>query len=142
VSEAYRPGSYSVDAIGESSQCMLIVPSNGRCGSGRTIFASTCASTLQYAYANKRGRRHVSSSFLAGGKRLAQSPERVAVRNRVLPREHSTWPSSGPNERSCGRAWRNSRPSRRAFWSRAAKKKSFSGIEGDGGRMNLGEVAV
>ena len=42
----YRPGSYSVDAIGESSQWTVIKPSNGRCGSGRTIFASTCASTL------------------------------------------------------------------------------------------------
>ena len=73
MSEAYRPGSYSVDAIGESSQCMLIVPSNGRCGSGRTIFASTCASTLQIRIRNKWGRRHVNGSFLAGGQRLAQS---------------------------------------------------------------------
>lgn len=55
--------------------------------------------------------------------------------NRVLPREHSTWPSSVPKERSCLRGWRKSRPSRRAFWLRAAKKKSFSGIEGDGGRI-------
>ena len=53
VSEAYRPGSY-VDAIGESSQCMLIVPSNGR-GSARTIFASTCVSTPQIRIRNKWG---------------------------------------------------------------------------------------
>lgn len=45
--ETYRPGSYSVDAMGESSQWMVIMPSNGRCVSGRTIFASTCASTLR-----------------------------------------------------------------------------------------------
>jgi hypothetical protein len=42
----YRPGSYSVEAIGESSQWIVIKPSNGRWDSGRTIFASTCASTL------------------------------------------------------------------------------------------------
>jgi hypothetical protein len=42
----HRPGSYSIDAIGESSQWIVIKPSNGRWGSGRTIFASTCASTL------------------------------------------------------------------------------------------------
>jgi len=45
VSEAYRPGSYSVDAIGESSQCMLIVPSNSCCSSGRTIFAENATNT-------------------------------------------------------------------------------------------------
>lgn len=59
---------------------------------------------------------------------------------RVLPNEHSTWPSSAPNESVCARASRNSRPSRRRFWSSAAKKKSFSGIEGDGGRMDGREI--
>lgn len=70
----YRPGSYSVDAIGESSQWMVIMPSNGRCGSGRTIFASTCASTLQYANGwgdvtvsgyGRKGTRHDSESRYA-----------------------------------------------------------------------------
>ena len=119
----YRPGSYSVDAIGESSQWMVTKPSNERCCSGRTIFASTCASTL-----HGWGDVTVSGYGRGNGTR----------RNRVLPNEHSTWPSSGPKERSCGRAWRKSRPSRRVFWSRAAKKKSFSGIDGDGGRMKRG----
>ena len=102
---------------------MLIKPSNGRCGSGRTIFASTCASTL-----------HTSGSSTV---RDTAELGRV-VRYRVLPREHSTWPSSVPKDNACGRASRKSRPSRRRAWSRAAKKKSFSGIEGDGGRMAVG----
>ena len=46
VSEAYQPGSYLVNTIGESLHCMLIMPSNGCCGSGHTIFASTCVSML------------------------------------------------------------------------------------------------
>lgn len=37
----YRPGSYSLDAIGEISECIVIRPSNGRSGGGLTIFAST-----------------------------------------------------------------------------------------------------
>ena len=55
----HRPGSYSVDAIGESSEWMVITPSNGRCGSGRTIFASTCASTL-HTSGSKRDTGHFS----------------------------------------------------------------------------------
>jgi hypothetical protein len=118
----HRPGSYSVDAIGESSQWIVIIPSNGLCGSGRTIFASTCASTLH-------------TSAVRGTQVVFQVSRVQGVRYRVLPREHSTWPSSAPKESECGRASRNSRPSRRRDWSRAEKKKSFSGIEGDGGRM-------
>ena len=116
----YRPGSYSIDAIGESSQWIVIKPSNGRWGSGRTIFASTWASTLQNMRSNDK---------CLGDKEVACEPYRV------LPSEHSTWPSSTPKESEWGRASRNSRPSRRRFWSSAAEKKSFSGIEGDGGRM-------
>lgn len=91
-------------------------PSNGRWGSGRTILASTWASTL--------GRVSVYMCM-----------SKYSKEYRVLPREHSTWPSSAPKERSSGRGSRKARPSIRAFWSSAAKKKSFSGIEGDGGRI-------
>jgi hypothetical protein len=114
----HRPASYSAPAIGESSQWMLMSPSNGRWGSGRTILASTCASTLCSAV------RKCKCVHVCEGKGY-----------RVLPREHSTWPSSAPKESSRGRASRKPRPSRRAFWSSAAKKNSFSGIEGDGGRI-------
>ncbi len=74
------------------------------------------------------------ATYMRSGKCWGLTVTRLAV-YRVLPSEHSTWPSSAPNERVCGRAWRNSRPSRRRVWSRAAAKKSFSGSEGDGGRM-------
>lgn len=37
----YRPDSYSLDAIGEISEWIVIVPSNGLSGAGFTIFAST-----------------------------------------------------------------------------------------------------
>ena len=38
---AYRPASYSLDAIGEISEIMDIMPSNGRSGGGLTMLAST-----------------------------------------------------------------------------------------------------
>src|SRR5712671_1160079 len=70
---------------------------------------------------------------------MTRSELRV-VHNHVLPREHSTWLSSGLNERlyGCTNLW----PSRQVFWSRAAEKKSFSRIEGDGGCMNVGVGGV
>lgn len=43
----YRPTSYSLDAMGESSLTMVRMPSSGRSGGGFTICASTCAKTLQ-----------------------------------------------------------------------------------------------
>ena len=42
----YRPGSYSFEAIGESSEWIEMIPSSGRSGGGFTILPSTCASTL------------------------------------------------------------------------------------------------
>jgi hypothetical protein len=43
----YRPTSYSLDAMGEISEWIVIVPSNGRSGVGLTIFAETYARTLE-----------------------------------------------------------------------------------------------
>jgi hypothetical protein len=43
----YRPTSYSLDAMGEISEWIVIVPSNGRSGVGLTIFAETYARTLK-----------------------------------------------------------------------------------------------
>jgi hypothetical protein len=43
----YRPGSYSMDAIGDISECIVREPSNGRSGGGFTILASTSAITLE-----------------------------------------------------------------------------------------------
>lgn len=42
----YRPDSYSLDAMGEISEWIVMRPSSGRSGWGFTIFASTCARTL------------------------------------------------------------------------------------------------
>lgn len=42
----YRPGSYSLDAMGEISEWIVTAPSNGRSGVGRTILPSTTARTL------------------------------------------------------------------------------------------------
>ena len=43
----YRPDSYSLEAMGDNSEWMLMIPSSGRSGGGFTIFASTWAITLQ-----------------------------------------------------------------------------------------------
>src|SRR6266851_10433754 len=82
---------------------------------------------------------HVTSVAVFGRREMTHS-EPWVVHNCVLPREHLTWPSLGSNERLCGCA--NLWPSRQVFWLRAAEKKSFSRIEGDGGRMNVGVGGV
>ena len=112
----------------------MIKPSNGRCGSGRTILASTCASTLHSIICAVISAKEEKKG---DGGTATESLQSRARAYRVLPSEHSTWPSSAPKEIECGLASRNSRPSRRRFWSSAARKKSFSGIEGDGGRMMI-----
>ena len=55
---------------------MVMIPSNGRSGAGLTIFAETCARTL------------IQSHELDNIEKL---------NHLVLPRAHSTYPSSGPN---------------------------------------------
>ena len=46
----YRPISYSLEAMGESSECIERMPSKGRSGVGLTIVASMLASTLRRMY--------------------------------------------------------------------------------------------
>jgi len=43
----YRPVSYSLDAMGDISEWIVMIPSYGLSGEGLTIFASTCAITLE-----------------------------------------------------------------------------------------------
>lgn len=43
----YRPGSYSLEAIGDISECIEMMPSSGLSGVGLTILPSTCARTLK-----------------------------------------------------------------------------------------------
>lgn len=54
--------------------------------------------------------------------------------HRVLPMAHSTQPSSGPNVSVGVRMSSMARPSRRKDCFNEPNKKSFSGIDGDGGR--------
>src|ERR1700722_2879534 len=54
---------------------------------------------------------------------------------RVLSREHSTHPRSGPKASVGLRASNGDRPSSRRDCLSAANKKSRSGIDGDGGRI-------
>lgn len=54
---------------------------------------------------------------------------------RVLPREHSTQPNSGPKVNVGVRNSSGFRPSRRKDCFNAVKRNSFSGIDGEGGRM-------
>lgn len=54
VIHTYRPGSYSLEAMGEISEWIVMTPSNGRSGVGFTIFASTLAKTLREKIAFRR----------------------------------------------------------------------------------------
>jgi hypothetical protein len=47
ATHTYRPISYSLDAMGDISEWIVIMPSKGRSGGGFTILASTCAMTLR-----------------------------------------------------------------------------------------------
>ena len=62
---------------------------------------------------------------------------RLAEAYRVLPREHSTHPRSGPKLRSTGLMSRGPRPSTRSDCLSASSVKSRSGKEGDDGRIPL-----
>lgn len=64
----YRPASYSLDAIGETSECMLMMPSYGRSGGGRTSRLSMCAMTLLASREMRETRR---TSTTANEKRRA-----------------------------------------------------------------------
>lgn len=55
--------------------------------------------------------------------------------HRVFPREHSTHPSSEPNVSIGVRSSSGKRPSSLKDCFNELKRNSFSGIEGDGGRM-------
>jgi hypothetical protein len=107
--------------MGEISECSVIIPSRGRSGGGRTIFASTCAMTLQQCV-NKCCAPRISFSYL------------------VSPNAHSTHPSSGPKDIVTFRSSKGFRPSKRKDCLSESYKNSFSGIEGEGGL--IGEDGV
>jgi hypothetical protein len=115
----HRPTSYSVEAIGLNSEWIVRMPSYGLSGAGFTIFASTCASTLAIFdwYTNRQKAWKKSCPHL------------------VLPSATSTMPSSAPKANVGARSSNALRPSRRRPCSSARAKKSFSGMEGDGGRI-------
>lgn len=115
----YRPASYSLDAMGEISEWMVIMPSKGRSGSGFTILASTCARAL---------RRYASLSDFFAFYELSET-------YRVFPNEHSTHPSSGPKLNTGTLDSSGKRPSNRKDCLRAVARNSFSGSEGEGGLM-------
>jgi hypothetical protein len=94
----------------------MIVPSNGRSGVGLIIFAETWAKTL---------REHEVNNMY--------SIEELT--HLVLPKAHSTHPSSGPKVKVGLRDWSSARPSSLRDCSRALKRNSRSGIDGEGGRM-------
>lgn len=58
----------------------------------------------------------------------------------VLPIAHSTQPSSGPNDSVGALDCKSERPSSLRDWSRALKRNSRSGIEGDGGLIVVAET--
>jgi hypothetical protein len=97
---------------------MVINPSNGRSGGGFTIFASTWARTLKNGRGNSR-RDLLFRSY------------------RVLPKEHSTQPNSGPKVSVGWRSSSGDRPSSRRDSFKALSRNSRSGIEGEGGRMMM-----
>lgn len=120
----YRPVSYELDAMGEISECMLMIPSRGRSSGGLTIFASMNARTL-------RGCQKKFKSW------------RSECTYRVLPNSHSTQPKAGPNVKLMGRISSSALPSiRMDCWS-AESANSRSGMDGEGGRMVVdGRVGV
>ena len=67
---------------------------------------------------------------------------RGAAADRVLPRAHSTLPRSVPKASSGVRMSRRARPSMRRACARAVRRKSFSGSDGDGGRIVVLRGAV
>ena len=78
-----RPISYSVDAMGDSSECMVMMPSNGLSGGGLTIFASTCATTLVMVEEGTKGGRDASVSFECKGYNVRLRT--LSDRARILP---------------------------------------------------------
>jgi hypothetical protein len=100
----HRPASYSAPAIGESSQWMLMSPSNGRWGSGRTILASTCASTLCSAV-RKCKCVHVCEQ-VRGTEFCLESTRRGPARRRRRAREDVPRGSHGHRDVRSGRVLR------------------------------------
>ena len=118
----YRPCSYSLEAMGDISEWMVICPSNGRSGDGLTIFASTCASTLRF-----------------GESAFPLENTRVLVDScLVLPKEQSTQPKSGPKANIGCLISSASLPSNLSPCLRASTTNSFSGIDGEGGLISGG----
>jgi hypothetical protein len=115
----YRPGSYSLDAMGDISECIVRVPSNGRSGGGFTILASTWAITLGANPCVIQTRKKRNSR----------------ATHRVFPSAHSTQPSSGPKVSTGIRSSSGKRPSSLKDCFSEVNRNSFSGIEGDGGLM-------
>lgn len=113
---------------------MVIKPSNGRCGSGRTIFASTCASTL---------RRRVSCAHrgLSGAGRYATVFCRVSTRHgralgRMQDRAVARGGSRGRQDGCSGRG----RPRRSLSLRSRAMVGASKGGPGRGARVDVGQV--
>lgn len=123
-SVTYRPVSNELDAMGEISECMLMMPSSGLSSGGLTIFASMNARTLHACQRTSDVREPIST-------------------NRVLPNSHSTQPNAGPKVKFTGRISRSALPSMRMDCCSAESANSRSGIEGEGGRMVVnGKVGI
>lgn len=114
--------------MGDSSECMVMMPSNGLSGGGLTIFASTCATTLEMVGGREEGEKRC-----VGQLRMRGLP--CTTTHLVCPNAHSTQPSSGPNVISGVRISSGCRPSRRSPSCTVRNTNSFSGIDGEGGLM-------
>ena len=116
----YLSRSYTLDAIGLISELINRKPSYGRSSLGLTISAWTCANTLHLIstcfYFVKELHKHDSMSWCAT--------------YLVLPKRHSTQPSSSPNVNSSSRCCNRPLPSNRFPSPKAARTNSFCIVAG------------